>query len=154
MGAAIIAERPDAEEARALIDELEAYLASLYPASSRHGFSVEKLMDEDVAFFIVRCDGAAAGCGGLKVYSQEYAEIKRMYVRPGFRGKGLAKQMLHHLEEQARRQGVMVVRLETGIFQPEALGLYERLGYRRRAPFGEYVEDPLNLFYEKRLDRD
>ena len=77
-----------------------------------------------------------------------------MYVRPSFRGRGLAKRILNHLEEHARQNGVNVLRLETGTAQAEAIGLYEQLGYRRRPPFGNYVENPLNLFYEKRTDRD
>ncbi len=151
MAIVIAQERPDAEEVRALIDELQGYLAPLYPQSSQHGLSVERLVAERVAFFVARCDGAAAACGGLKSYAPEYAEVKRMYVRPAFRGLGLAKQILQRLEEEARRQGISVLRLETGIFQPEAIGLYERVGFQRRGPFGEYEEDPLNRFYEKHL---
>ena len=93
MSATITPERPDAADAVALIEELEAHLASLYPAASRHGFSVEKLIAEGVAFFVLRCDGTAAGCGGIKLFGTEYGELKRMYVRPQFRGLGLGKLM-------------------------------------------------------------
>jgi putative acetyltransferase len=151
MPGSITQEPPDTPEARALIEALEAYLAPLYPADSQHGLSVDRLMAEGVAFYVVRCEGEAAGCGGLKFYGQAYAEIKRMFVRPDFRGQGLAKQILTHLEAQACQRGVLVLRLETGTRQPEALGLYERLGYQRCGPFGEYAEDPLSIFYEKHL---
>jgi GNAT superfamily N-acetyltransferase len=145
----IVAERPDTADARTLIAELEAHLAPLYPAESRHGFSVEKLLREEVAFFVMRHDGLAAGCGGVKLFGTEYGEVKRMYVRPLFRGMGLAKLMLNHLAAYALERGVRLLRLETGIHQGEAIGLYERMGFRRIPPFGAYKEDPLSRFYEK-----
>ncbi|HEX9782967.1 MAG TPA: GNAT family N-acetyltransferase, partial [Opitutaceae bacterium] len=123
----------------------------LYPPESRHGFHIEQLLREAVAFFVVRHDGMPAGCGGVKVFGTAYGEIKRMYVRPQFRGLGLGKLMLHHLADHVRQQGVTLLRLETGIYQPEAIGLYERCGFQRIPPFGAYREDPLSVFYEKRL---
>ena len=117
MPALISRESPDSPDARALIAELEAGLVPLYPQASRHGYSVDKLIAQGVAFFVVRHDGAAAGCGGVQLYGSEYGELKRMYVRPGYRGLGLARQMLEHLAGYARRHGVMLLRLETGIHQ-------------------------------------
>jgi GNAT superfamily N-acetyltransferase len=151
MTAIITLERPDTAEARVLIAELEALLDPLYPRESRHGFSVEKLIAERVAFFLIRYNDTPAGCGGTKLFGVEYGEIKRMYVRPQFRGLGLGQMMLGHLAEYARAQGIYVLRLETGIHQPEAIGLYERAGFQRIAPFGAYKEDPLSVFYEKRI---
>jgi len=153
MPAIIVAERPDTADASILIAELESHLASLYPAESRHGFSIEQLLREGVAFFVIRCDGLAAGCGGIKLFGVEYGEIKRMYVRPQYRGLGLAKLMLDHLAEYAREHGAGILRLETGIHQIEAIGLYEQMGFRRIPPFGDYQEDPLSRFYEKRISR-
>jgi GNAT superfamily N-acetyltransferase len=147
----ILAERPDSTDARSLIDELEAHLAPLYPTESRHGLSVERLLREQVAFFVLRQNGAAAGCGGLKLFGREYGEVKRMYVRPQFRGLGLAKRMLDHLAEYARERGVRLLRLETGIYQREAIGLYERVGFQRIPPFGPYTEDPLSRCYEQQI---
>lgn len=147
----ITPERPDTADARALIAELEAHLDPFYPRESRHGYSVEKLIAEAVTFFLIRADGAPAGCGGVKLLVPEYAEIKRMYVRPRFRGLGFAKLMLNHLADYARSQGVGILRLETGIHQHVAIGLYERMGFQRIPPFGEYQDDPLSRFYEKRI---
>ena len=152
MPALITAERPDTDEARALIDELDAYLTPLYPRESRHGYSVDKLIAERVAFFVVREEGIPVGCGGLQVFGNEYGEIKRMYVRPQFRGQGFARLMLEHLAAHARSHGVVVLRLETGIHQRAAINLYERAGFRSIPPFGEYKEDPLSRFYEKRFE--
>lgn len=147
----VVAESPDTADAIALIQELDGYLEPLYPQESRHGFSVEQLLQEGVAFFAMRHDGIPAGCGGVKLFGTEYGEIKRMYVRPQFRGLGLGKLMLRHLSSYARDQGVTLLRLETGIYQAEAIGLYEGYGFRRIPPFGAYKVDPLSLFYEMRL---
>jgi len=152
MSITIVEERPDTADATQLIAELEAHLAPLYPAESRHGFSIEKLLREGVAFFVTRYDGVAAGCGGINLYGTEYAEVKRMYVRPQFRGFGLGKRMLTQLAEYSQQHGVAVLRLETGIHQTEAIGLYERFGFQRIPPFGAYREDPLSVFFEKRLN--
>lgn len=151
MAITIAAERPDTPDAILLITELDAYLTPLYPAESHHGFSVEQLLREGVAFFVIRVDQVPAGCGGILVFANDYGEIKRMYVRPPFRGLGLGKLLLSHLADYALQHGLEVVRLETGIYQPEAIALYERFGFHRIPPFGEYHEDPLSIFYEKQL---
>jgi GNAT superfamily N-acetyltransferase len=145
----IVPERPDTADAMMLISELEAYLQPNYPPESRHGYSVEKLLQEAVAFFVIRHDGTPAGCGGIKLFGTAYGEVKRMYVRRQFRGLGLGKLMLNHLAGYAQQQGVAILRLETGIYQTEAIGLYEGFGFQRIPPFGAYKEDPLSLFYEK-----
>ncbi len=147
----IHAERPDTPDAASLIEELEAHLGALYPSESRHGFSIERLISEHVAFFVLREDGAAAGCGGVKLFDTEFGEIKRMYVRPQYRGKGFAKRILTHLSDYALVQGVTLLRLETGIHQHEAIRLYEQMGFYRIGPFKGYQPDPNSLFFEKSL---
>lgn len=164
----IVEERPDTEDALALLGELDAYLLALpYPPESRHAFSVEKLLREGVQFFVTRVDGLPAGCGGVKLYGaktgaagvlaeagaegEAYGEVKRMFVRPSARGLGLGKAILDRLAGCARSRGVVVLRLETGIYQVEAIGLYERWGFTRRGPFGAYCEDPNTVFFEKRV---
>jgi GNAT superfamily N-acetyltransferase len=147
----IAPERPDSPDAIALISELEAILEPLYPRTSRHGLSVEQLIAQDVAFFVLRSGGTPASCGGVQLFGADYGEVKRMYVRPQFRGSGFGKRMLSHLADHALTQGVSVLRLETGIHQREAISLYEAWGFRRISPFGHYKEDPLSLFFEKRL---
>jgi ribosomal protein S18 acetylase RimI-like enzyme len=151
MAILIIAERPDTPDARLLIDELEAHLEPYYPKTSRHGYSVDKLIRQGVAFFVTRQDDIPAGCGGIQFFGSEYGEIKRMFVRPQFRGLGLARLMLDHLETYAREHNIHVLRLETGIHQTAAIRLYEKAGFQEIRPFGEYVEDPLSRFLEKRI---
>ena len=146
----IVEERPDSVDAVQLITELDIHLnGQLYPQESRHAFSIDKLVREGVAFFVTRYDGETAGCGGLKLFGKEYGEVKRMYVRPTYRGLGLGKAMLNHLAEYAWGWQVSILRLETGIYQTEAIGLYEGFGFQRRPPFGEYKDDPLSVYYEK-----
>jgi putative acetyltransferase len=147
----ITPERPDTPDARVLIAELEAELSLHYPAASRHGYSVQKLLDQGVAFFVTRHDEAPAGCGGIQLFAAEYGELKRMYVRPRFRGLGLGRLMLARLEEYAREHGIGLVRLETGIYQNAAIRLYERRGYVRIPPFPPYFDDPVSLCYERRI---
>jgi ribosomal protein S18 acetylase RimI-like enzyme len=147
----IAPEPPDSPEASALIAGLEEELVPLYAAKSRHGYSVARLLAERIAFFVARADGAPAGCGGLKIVPGKYAEIKRMYVRPEYRGRGVGVALLSHLTAQAQAARVPVIRLETGIHQHEAIGLYEREGFRRIPPFAEYTDDPVSRCYEKSL---
>ena len=151
MTTVIVAERPDTADAITLISELEAHLEPLYPKTSRHGYSVEKLMKQGVAFFVTRHDGVLAGCGGIELFGVEYGEIKRMYVRPQFRGLGLARLMLDHLATYAQQRNIHLLRLETGIHQEAAIALYERMGFQRIPPFGMYKENPLSRFYEKQI---
>jgi putative acetyltransferase len=151
MALSITRERPDTVDAASLIAELEALLEPLYPAQSRHGLSVEKLLAQDVAFFVLRTDDKPACCGGIKLVGTEYSEIKRMYIRPQFRGRGFGKLMLEHLADYARTHHITLLRLETGIHQREAIGLYETQGFYRIPPFGPYTDDPVSLCYEKQL---
>lgn len=145
--------RPDAADAVQLITELDENLhRKAYPPESRHAFNVEKLVQESVAFFVARYHGKPAGCGGLKLFGTEYGEVKRMFVRPACRGKGLGKAILRHLAGYALGRQVKVLRLETGVYQTEAIGLYERFGFCRRPPFGEYREDPMSVYFELCLE--
>lgn len=143
----------DAPDAVDLIAELDAHLmAHPYPPQSRHAYSVDKLLREGVVFFVTHYEGRLAGCGGIKIFDTDYGEVKRMFVRPEFPGKGLGKAMLDRLTEYARSRDLGLLRLETGIYEVEAIGLYERFGFERRGPFGEYVDDPMTVYFEKKIE--
>jgi len=152
MPVVVTPEHPASPDATALIAELDAHLEPLYARESRHGFSVQKLIADSVAFFVIRDDGAAVGCGGIKLFGTEYGEIKRMWVRPTYRGSGFGKLMLDHLADYAKSRGVGVLRLETGVHQHAAIRLYEQVGFRRIPPFGPYTDDPVSRCYEKRME--
>jgi putative acetyltransferase len=77
--------------------------------------------------------------------------VKRLYVPPRARGLGLGRRLLAELEAQARRERLTLLRLETGIRQPEALGLFRAAGFLEIAAFGDYAPDPLSVFMEKTL---
>jgi putative acetyltransferase len=145
------AEDPASGEVRELIEQLDRYLTGLYPAESNHLLPVESLRRPGVVFLTARLDGKVVGCGAFVNQEGEYAEIKRMYVVPAFRGLHIGRRLLDELERRAQAAGLPLARLETGVAQPEALLLYERAGYRRRGPFGSYSPDPLSVFMEKRL---
>jgi GNAT superfamily N-acetyltransferase len=80
------------------------------------------------------------------------AEVKRMFVVPAARRRGLARVMLAHLEDSARVAGAEVMIMETGTAQPEAMALYRAAGYERVEPFGHYQDRPQNRCYGRRLD--
>jgi putative acetyltransferase len=138
-----------------LVEELNDVLGAAYEAHQRHGLSIEQLFQPNVRFFLARLDGSAVGCGGVAIFD-EYAEVKRMYTRPAARGRGVAKAILGRIEDEARGAGKFVLRLETGSSQREGIGLYERMGFRPRGPFGPYAAMPArnietSLFFEKSL---
>jgi putative acetyltransferase len=147
----IAIERPDQPEIIALIDALDAYQKPLYPAESHHGIDMAALTAPGVLFAVARDQaGRVSGCAALVLMS-EYGELKRMYVPPESRGRGLGGALLAFLERQALANQRVVLRLETGIRQPEALRLYARAGFRERAAFGDYRPDPNSVFMEKSL---
>ena len=94
-------------------------------------------------------DGRAVCGGGVKRLDDEAAEIKRMYVLPELRGRGLAGELLRALEDAARSLGYAIARLDTGPKQPQAQAQYVRAGY---APIPDYNANPMASFWgEKRL---
>ena len=144
-------ESPDQPEVAGMLARLDAYCAALYPAESNHLMDLAALRQDGVLFLVARdIDGHAAGCAAL-VDKGSYGEVKRMYVDDARRGQGIGRRLLEHVVMFAAMSGKQVLRLETGIHQPEAIALYERAGFVRRAPFGDYREDPLSLFMEKHL---
>lgn len=143
-------ESPDQPDVLALIDELDAYQKPLYPLESFHGIDLAALMRPHVLFAVARdAEGVALGCGAL-VLGAASGEVKRMYTRPAARGLGIGQRVLALLEREAQARGCGLFRLETGYLQHDALRLYARCGYRRRGPFGDYADDPLSVFLEKR----
>ena len=147
----IALESPDRADVIALIEQLDAYQGALYPAESNHFVDIATLRAPHVRFAVARDRAGRAVACGAAVMAHDFAELKRMFVEPGSRGRGIARTLLAFLEEQAAAAGVTVFRLETGVHQPEALGLYERAGYRRREPYEGYAEDPLSVFMQKDL---
>jgi putative acetyltransferase len=153
MDITITAEPFDSADARRLIGALDEHLASRYPPEQRFGpnLKVEHLAHGLGAFLIARLNGAAIGCGAVRRLDEERVELKRMYVDPDYRGRGVAREIIERLEAEARAMGASRLVLETGIFQDEAIGLYRRVGFRVIDCFGEYAGVPTSLCLEKAL---
>lgn len=144
-------ESVDQPDVIALIDALDAYQGALYPAESNYHLSVEALKASNVLFAVVRDDaGVVIGCGAVVLFD-DYGELKRMFVPQAQRGRGVAKAIITYLEAHAVQRNCQLLRLETGIHQPEALSLYASAGYERRGPYGDYPDDPLSVFMEKAI---
>ncbi len=125
-------------------------------AESNHLVDVATLKQPGVAFFAARQDGRVLGIGAIverrEVDGTPYCEIKRMYVAPAARGLGLGRRLMQMLEAHAAELVLCCIRLETGVKQPEAIGLYRAFGYSEIGPFGAYSADPVSVFMEKRLN--
>lgn len=146
-------ERFDSEAARALADALEAELLAAYDGIPGSGGLPEAFIFEPPhgAFLVGWVDGEAVACGGLARYDQSTAEIRRMYVIPSTRGRGLSREVLAALEGEAHALGYSFVRLETGNRQAAAIGLYVSAGFEPIPRYGPFANDPRSICLEKRL---
>ena len=105
----------------------------------------------DGIFLVIREDGRALACGGVARVDETRGELKRMYVVPEARGRGLGRRLLEDLEAQARVLGYAALVLETGVQQTEALGLYASSGYEPIPCYGVYATRAISRCFEKRL---
>jgi putative acetyltransferase len=149
----VASEAFDSPDARRLISALDAHLASRYPPEQRFGPNLkpEHLVAGLGTFVIARLDGLAIGCGALRRLDEATVEVKRMYVEPDVRGRGVAKAILESLEHSASALGARRLVLETGIYQDEAIGLYRRVGFTQIDCFGEYAQVPTSICFEKTI---
>ncbi|MFI9643843.1 GNAT family N-acetyltransferase [Micromonospora sp. NPDC051925] len=104
-----------------------------------------------IRYLVVVDGGRVIACGGVQSLDADTGELKRMYVRPAYRGRGIARQLLSALEELAFQQGHSVLCLETGTYLPAAIGLYTSCGYQPIPVYGEYVDNPYSVCLAKRL---
>ena len=142
---------PRVPEIRSMIADLDAYQAALYPPESNHLVAVTKLAGPEYCFLAAFEGERPLAIAAFKRVDRDYVEIKRLYVSGEHRGRGLALTLVKALEEKAKQEGFGEARLETGIRQHAAIALYEKLGYDRTGPFGNYQEDPLSVFMRKKL---
>ncbi|RYE39829.1 MAG: GNAT family N-acetyltransferase [Sphingobacteriales bacterium] len=145
-------ELPNQTDVIELIADLDKYQDSLYPAEARYALDLTSLSESNVLFFVARDEfNNALGCGAI-VLNDVFGEVKRMYLRPEARGRGVAQQIMIALETRAYESGCRKIMLETGPYQPEALAFYSRQGYVRCGPFGGYPDHPLSVFMCKSLN--
>jgi putative acetyltransferase len=146
----ITADDPIGETARTLIHDLCTELAGRYGAPPSP-FSPSEAATPRTIFLVAGLGGQPIGCAALRRIDDHTAEIKRMYVAPAGRRKGIAHRLLELLEQRAIEFGYQAIRLETGLLQPEAQRLYESCGYQRIPAFGHYIGNPICICYEKLL---
>jgi len=153
--AGVLVQRGDllSSAARALIEALNAELSSRYPEPGANHFRLDpdEVADGQGVFLIASSAGTPVGCGAVRRIEARTGEIKRMYVSPDARGRGIGRAVLAALEAEARALGIARLVLETGLRQGEALALYESAGFSRIPPFGEYVNSPLSVCMAKDL---
>jgi GNAT superfamily N-acetyltransferase len=145
-------------DAALLVERVQAEYVARY--GGRDETPVEPSMFEAPrgAFFVLYVEGVPLATGAWRLRGDveafgttATAEVKRMYVAPDGRGRGLARRMLAHLEATAHRAGAEVAVLETGTAQPEAIALYTSAGYRPIPGFGFYRDSPLSRCFAIRL---
>lgn len=143
----------ESADARRLIEALDAHLASRYAPEQRFGPNLKpaQLAPGLGTFVVARWDGRAVGCGAVRLLDESTVEVKRMYVEPEMRGRGVAREILSHLEGAGRELGARRAVLETGIHQDEAIGLYRRAGYNQLDCWGEYTASPTSVCFEKAI---
>jgi GNAT superfamily N-acetyltransferase len=148
----IIAEiSADSAEANRLIAALDADLNRRYPGSPTNGIDAAEFIAAGGYFAVLRLErrGPALACGAFRPVEDGCVEVKRMFVRPEFRGRGFSRLMLRHLETVARQRGYRGLVLETGTRQPEAIGLYKSEGYFRIPNYGHYANEPESVCFAK-----
>lgn len=147
--AAIEVISPAADEAQDLIRGLDDFIAALYPGTPISGIDVPEFERAGGYFVVARQVGQALGCGGFRRVDEHCAELKRMFVHANARRRGIARQILRHLEAEIHRRGFRTIVLETGCNNAEAIALYESEGYFPIPAFLGYVGIPISRCYAK-----
>lgn len=150
----IAAEPFDSPDVRALAEAQQAELRELDGRGDIGPTRVAAMFAApDGVFLVVRdADGRAVAGGGVSRFDDTRGELKRMYVRPEARGRGLGRRLLVALEAEAVRLGYRGLVLETGVQQAEALGLYTSSGYEPIPCYGVYAAQPISRCFEKSLE--
>ena len=151
--ATIAPESPLQDEVRALITELNATLHESTPPEFCYHLTVEEMAAPDMTVFVARVDGKAIGTGSLRRHPGGIGEVKRMYVRPEYQGRGIGGAIMQAIETRAIADGLEKIVIETGHIHPAAWRVYERDGFTRCGPVLNYPESPYSVFYEKTLGR-
>jgi putative acetyltransferase len=149
-----VAVDPRGNDAQRLLAALTEEIAAMYADRGQDGTGGFALADVEVpraVFVLAYADGEPVGCGALRPYEDDIAEVKRMYTVPSWRGRGVAAAVLAELERRARAFAYPTMRLETGDRQLGAIRLYERSGYRHIPAFGPYVVWDDSVCFEKPL---
>ena len=134
-----------------LIEELQQEMVVRYGGPDATPVEPGQFAPPTGAFLVAVDDGTPVACAGLRRHDATSGELKRMYVRPDHRGRGLARRILAAVEQRARELGYTRLLLETGTAQPEAIALYESAGYQGIDGFGHYRCEPGSRSYVRAL---
>ncbi|TBL79905.1 GNAT family N-acetyltransferase [Paenibacillus thalictri] len=140
-------------EIAALIGEHLQGMALHSPPESVHALNLEGLRKPEISFWSAWEQGELVGCGALKQLDGQHGEIKSMRTASAHVRKGIARRMLAHIMEEAKRRGYKRLSLETGSMEAfvPAKKLYESFGFQYCQPFADYKEDPNSVFMTKEL---
>jgi GNAT superfamily N-acetyltransferase len=140
----------ESDLAQSLIDEVQQELVRRYGGPDETPVDPAEFAAPDGTFLVAMLGDEPIGCAGLRRHGGD-AEVKRMFVRIEHRRRGHARRMLAELERWAADHDYTRVVLETGLAQPEAMALYEAVGYQAIEGFGHYRDYPSSRSYAKDL---
>lgn len=145
---------PQGDDALALLREAAIDARALYPELHRPDapWPTNPPNPPRGIYLVAYLDGQPTACGALRPLSADCAEVRRIYVLKQARRGGLARAVLQALEAEALALGYKQLRLETGMRQLPAMALYRAQGFVQIPPFGEHVDDPTSVCFEKQLD--
>jgi putative acetyltransferase len=145
---------PNDPEVISVFADIDRLINSLYPKATDQSLTLNELSSPNVhAIGLINEDGIVA-CGAIVKQFDKilYGEIRRLYVKPSYRGKGLSRRIMQNLLHYAGEAQIPLIRLETGPKQIQSINLYEDLGFKRCGPFGVYHDNPQSVFMELGLN--
>ena len=133
-----------------VFSDIDRLINSLYPVATAQSLKLDELSNDSVYAIGLKNDEGIVACGAIvKQYDKTlYGEIRRLYVKPSYRGKGFSRRIMQNLLHYAGETKIPLIRLETGPKQTESISLYEDLGFERCASFGPYQDNPQSVFME------
>lgn len=146
--------KPNDPDAINVFTDIDRLIHSLYPVACDQSLTLEQLDHPDVYAIGLKNDEGVVACGAIVKQHDEpvYGEIRRLYVKPSYRGQGLSRRIMQILLHQAGEEQIPLIRLETGPKQTESISLYENLGFKRCGSFGAYKDSPQSVFMELGLN--
>lgn len=131
---------------------LDSYLNNLAGGEENRAEYIPYNQPDDIECVVLVYNGdIPIGCAGFKKYDNESAEVKRVFIKNGYRGKGISRRLMNFLEDKAKEKGYRSLILETGEPLIEAMGLYSSIGYNVIPNYGQYVNMPDSICMMKKL---
>ncbi|HDL7793748.1 TPA: GNAT family N-acetyltransferase [Yersinia enterocolitica] len=134
------------------MNQLDAYQSALYPYENNHTESLDSLAQIQTFVYVAKYEEGIVGCAILALPKTAYPEMKRVFVSSDYRGQGVARRLMTALLHQTNALSLKKIYLDTGVYQPESIKLYQRLDFELTSQFGRYEYDPLSVYMMKSLD--